>query len=526
MDNYKNILQVAVTGFLLFFYVFLLNSSEQVSPTVLEILKVAVLISMSVVVVNIVSFILLYIWFGRQTTKQPTKLLKLVLSILLYTICAFIVLYILGQDSTKLFTTSLLYTTILGFALKEPLSNLLSGVFIQIAQPFQIGDRIKLMGLEGVVESINWNSTDIRLDSGELTLIPNSSIINKDVKLITSGLVYRTVEFTTPANSRPHQVMDIAYKAVVNHPNIDLNKPLFVRMKSYGQYKLFYYPNNISEAEVHTDSEILCRIWYALSRFDMGIDYQPTENEYLLQLVSTIEFFKDFSVEAQRLLVQHSKTLLFDDGELLDPQHLLFPAMFLVVTGCLEIDQKLSVANLETITVKPFSRRPKAHSSCKLKPTVVKQVASELAEHIGPVAFSLTYQAAQKITSLYWLYLNLADEIGELDQREAFLRHQPKNPTEQFQAGDFFGEMTLFLGEPLPNVKMITVEETELLAITPASVAIALHHDGISIDTLSQYITEYHDNYLRGTLQEISSRNFTFLPLLSHISEEIKNSPD
>ncbi|MFM6345834.1 MAG: mechanosensitive ion channel protein MscS, partial [Dolichospermum sp.] len=110
--------------------------------------------------------------------------------------------------------------------------------------------------------------------------------------------------------------------------------PVFVRMWSYGleevNYKLFYYPKNYSEAENHTDPEIRCRVWYALSRTGLGTEYQSTENERLLQLVSNIEFFRNLTVEAQMLLVEHSKTLLFDADELLDHQHLISPALFLV----------------------------------------------------------------------------------------------------------------------------------------------------------------------------------------------------
>ncbi|MBE9218754.1 mechanosensitive ion channel domain-containing protein [Dolichospermum flos-aquae] len=518
MKNFLVLFQVALTGCLLFAYVVVLNNPQQVFPIVLYGLKIAVLISISMVIVNAVSFLLINFWLTRKKRTRPSRLLKLIISVFLYLICIFIILRILGQETTMFFTTSALFTAIVGFAMQEPLGNFLSGVFLQINQPFQIGDQIQFQGLEGivvegVVESIDWNSTDIRLNSGEITYIPNGLIAKELVKMIDSGSVYRTVDFTISAKVPPNQVMDTACKAVINQPlpNINLDKPVFVRMWSYGleevNYKLFYYPKNYSEAENHTDPEIRCRIWYTLSRTSMGSEYQSTENERLLQLVSNIEFFRNLTVEAQSLLVEHSKTLLFDADELLDYQHLLSPAMFLVVRGCVAIEQKL-VPNLETVTFKPVSRQPQNHnqSSYALKPIVIEQVASALAKYIGPVAFSLTYQTAKEVSSLYWLYASLAAEIENIDQRQEFLGYQPDAPTEKFLIGDFFGEMNLFLGEPLPSMKIITVEDTEILALTPAAVANALHHDGISINTMSQYIAQYHHNYLSGTLQEVSSR--------------------
>ncbi|MDB9308478.1 mechanosensitive ion channel [Aphanizomenon sp. CS-733/32] len=529
MRNFLALFQVAFTGCLLFVYVVVLNNPQQVFPIVLYGLKVAVLISISIVIVNALSFLLINFWLTRRKRTRPSRLLKLIVSGFLYLICIFVILRILGQETTTFFTTSALFTAIVGFAMQEPLGNFLSGIFLQINQPFQIGDQIQFQGLEGVVESIDWNSTDIRLNSGEITYIPNGAIAKELVKMIASGSVYRTVDFTTSANIPPNQVMDTACKAVINQPlpNINLDQPVFVRMWSYGltevNYKLFYYPKNYSEAENHTDPEIRCRVWYALSRTSMGSEYQSTENERLLQLVSNIEFFRNLTVKAQSLLVENSKTLLFDAEELLDYQNLLSPAMFLVVRGCVAIEQKL-VPNSTTITFKPFSRQPQNHtqSSYALKPIVIEQVASELAKYIGPVAFSLTYQAAKEVSSLYWLYASLAAEIENIDQRQEFLRRQPDAPTEKFLIGDFFGEMNLFLGEPLPLVKITAVEDTEIFAITPVAVANALHHDGISINTMSRYITQYHNNYLTGTLQEAPSRILNQDGISEQIQEHLK----
>lgn len=516
MKNFLTLFQLAFSACLLFVYVLLLNNREQVFPTILEILKVTVLVSISVVIVNALSFLIINVWFTRKKRKQPSKLLKLVISVILYSICAFIILTILGQDTTRFFTTSALFTAIAGFAMQEPLGNLLSGIFLQIKQPFQIGDRIEFQGLEGVlvegiVESVDWSSTDVRLNSGEITYIPNGAIAKDVLKIVVPGSVYRTIDFSANANIPPNQVTEIVTKAVLNqpHPNINLDKPLYVRMWSYGleevNYKLFYYPINYSEAENHTDPEIRCRVWYALSRAGLGFEYQTTENERILELVNNIPFFNNLSIQAQSLLVEHSKTLLFDKEELLDRDDIFSPAMFLVVKGCVSIEEEL-LPNVTKVTVKPFSRQPQNHTESKyaLKAVVIEQVASELARYIGPVAFSKTYQAAQDVSSLYWLYLSAAQEIENIDHRKQFLQHQPKVPTQEFLPGDFFGEMSLFVGEPLPNVNIITLEETEILAITPAAVVTALAQDGISINTICQYVNQYYTNYLTGTLQELS----------------------
>ena len=61
----------------------------------------------------------------------------------------------------------------LGFALKDTISNLLSGVLILLYRPFEIGNRIKIAGYEGIVVSIDLRYTELEGEESKI-LIPNS----------------------------------------------------------------------------------------------------------------------------------------------------------------------------------------------------------------------------------------------------------------------------------------------------------------------------------------------------------------
>jgi small-conductance mechanosensitive channel/CRP-like cAMP-binding protein len=531
MKNFLLLFQAGLTGCLLFSYVFVLSNPEQILPVIIEILKIVVLISISVVFVNTISFLIIDFWFTHKQGKQPSKLLKFTVSVVLYGIAAAVVLQILGKDTTQFFTTSALFAAVVGFAMQEPLGNLLSGVFLQINQPFQIGDWIEFQALdgmmvEGVVESVDWDSTDIRQKSGEITYIPNGSIAKNLVKMAAAGNVYRTVDFTVPPNIPPNQVMDIACKALINQPpaNVNLDKPLFARMWSYGleeiNYKLFYYPKNYSEAETHTDPEIRCRLWYALNRAGLTTEYQQSEKQHLLQLVNAVEFFRDLSLEAKSLIIEESKTLLFDREELLDNQQLFSGTMFLLVSGSILVQNKLVHTSKGNITI-PLNQNPQNdyRASLALKPPVIEQVSVQLAKYIGPVAFSLTKEAAKTAPSLYSLYSTLSSEIHNPQQREEFLLHQPPAPTEELLAGDFFGEMCLFLGQPLPKIKITTIEETQLLGITPNALLSALDRDGIDISVIAQQVSNYYHSYLVSSLQELPSEMLNGTSILEQIQQ-------
>ncbi len=71
----------------------------------------------------------------------------------------------------------------LGFALKDSISNLLSGVLILLYRPFEIGNRIKISGYEGIVISIDLRYTE--LDSeGNKVLIPNSKLFTDPITVL------------------------------------------------------------------------------------------------------------------------------------------------------------------------------------------------------------------------------------------------------------------------------------------------------------------------------------------------------
>lgn len=74
----------------------------------------------------------------------------------------------------------------LGFALKDALSNLLSGALILIYQPFSTGDRISAGASEGEIIEINLRYTVLQ-GKDRKYLIPNSSLFTTQVAILTNN---------------------------------------------------------------------------------------------------------------------------------------------------------------------------------------------------------------------------------------------------------------------------------------------------------------------------------------------------
>lgn len=82
---------------------------------------------------------------------------------------------------------------IVGFATKDILNNLLSGVLILWNQPFHIGDYIFVKGNEGTVEFIGVRATKLRKDDGELVLIPNGEMYSNALVIRGAGAARRFI---------------------------------------------------------------------------------------------------------------------------------------------------------------------------------------------------------------------------------------------------------------------------------------------------------------------------------------------
>jgi MscS family membrane protein len=80
----------------------------------------------------------------------------------------------------------------LGLAAQDTVANLFGAVAIFLDKPFYIGDRIKVEGVEGDVESIGLRSTRIRNPDGHHVTVPNKLMGNAIITNVTRRPTIRT----------------------------------------------------------------------------------------------------------------------------------------------------------------------------------------------------------------------------------------------------------------------------------------------------------------------------------------------
>jgi small-conductance mechanosensitive channel len=69
----------------------------------------------------------------------------------------------------------------IGFGLQNLVANFVAGLVILFERPIEVGDRIKLDGVEGNVRDISFRSTTVVTNDNIVIIVPNSSILNNNV---------------------------------------------------------------------------------------------------------------------------------------------------------------------------------------------------------------------------------------------------------------------------------------------------------------------------------------------------------
>lgn len=89
-----------------------------------------------------------------------------------------VALGVLGLDFTTLLGTLGLTSVVIGFSLRDVLSNYFSGVILLASRPFRLGDQIVIKEFEGTVRQIELRATTLVTYDGRVVYIPNQEVFS------------------------------------------------------------------------------------------------------------------------------------------------------------------------------------------------------------------------------------------------------------------------------------------------------------------------------------------------------------
>jgi len=237
------------------------------------IFRIGYIIVLAYILVKVLTFVFRKIGDMAGTHRITVTMLIPLLKIGIYaTAIYFIISAVLQPSLSQLIAFSGLFGAALGFGLKDIFADIIGGIVIAFERPYQIGDKISVLGAYGEVKDIGLRSTRIITPDDSSVSIPNFSIFNEATASANAGKTEMMVviDLFIDAQSEAGSAMDILRDAVVTskYVYISSSRPYTILIDDFPFYKRIRakaYVNDL-RSEFEFRSEVTRRAWIALQR--------------------------------------------------------------------------------------------------------------------------------------------------------------------------------------------------------------------------------------------------------------------
>ncbi|MDZ4200060.1 MAG: mechanosensitive ion channel family protein, partial [Kiritimatiellia bacterium] len=172
-------------------------------------------------------------WLTVRANRTASKLDDMLVPLVRKTLRITIVLLALIQVATTLSDkpiTSLIAglgvgSLAIALAAQDTIKNFFGSLVILSDKPFELGERIKVEGIDGTAESVGFRSTRIRTLEGHLVTIPNGDMANRIVENLSKRpRLRRLFNVTIPYDTPPEKVRrarDLLLEILRDHEGMD-----------------------------------------------------------------------------------------------------------------------------------------------------------------------------------------------------------------------------------------------------------------------------------------------------------------
>jgi small-conductance mechanosensitive channel/CRP-like cAMP-binding protein len=290
---------------------------------------------------------------GRVTNRPPVKLLRDVMMALLLAFTTIPILQSqLQLNVSTVVGTSAVLSLVLGFALQDTLSNLFSGISLQMEGPFKEGDYIRVQTHEGRVVQISWRSCSIMTNRSEIVTLPNALIAKEAVKNFTRFNEPMGAEIIIGAtyNVAPNHFKSEVLAGLLAIDMVAKDPAPIVRVQEFGdssmKYLIRFYLSDYAQVTLVQD-EVLTHLWYRFGRAGIEIPYpqrvvttktaDSTPHRLANEAVASLELFSAFEQDERQDLLASARERRFGRGEAVVQEGDLGETFYAVVTGTLAV---------------------------------------------------------------------------------------------------------------------------------------------------------------------------------------------
>ena len=187
-----------------------------------------------------------FLWtpLERKThLKVPNAARRFVAFIILLLASFGIIAFVYNQQLTSLLATSGVLAMILGLAIQINISNIFSGIALNVERPLRIGDWVKIGSYnDGKVVDIGWRSVTLELINGSCLTIPNSNASETNIINYSHPKKVIMNHFSVYMDGRhaPSDITPVLQDALSNNDMILKEPKPFARFEGYMEWATEY----------------------------------------------------------------------------------------------------------------------------------------------------------------------------------------------------------------------------------------------------------------------------------------------
>ena len=153
---------------------------------------------------------------GNLGLAGGTTIFSGLLKVIIWATAALVIMAQLNIDITGALASLTIFSLVIGMAMQESASNMIISTQLMIDKPFQVGDKIEVMSIMGVVVDIGFMSTKIRTPAEHMVILPNKVIASEKITNYAKGgpsdsprRVNLRVDFTVDYGESPAHVKQV-----------------------------------------------------------------------------------------------------------------------------------------------------------------------------------------------------------------------------------------------------------------------------------------------------------------------------
>jgi small-conductance mechanosensitive channel len=182
--------------------------------------------------------------FGEGMARQrlfAKKLASFVRLGVFFVAAALVVTILLGGQERALIGVLGTFGLAVGFALKDTMSSIVTGVLILVDQPFQVGDRVRFGSIYGEVEEVGLRSVKIHTPDDDTVSIPNNKFLTESVSSANAGTLQMMVSipFYISVTEDFRSARKIVYDACVTSRFVFLDRPVEIEIEEVARDTAF-----------------------------------------------------------------------------------------------------------------------------------------------------------------------------------------------------------------------------------------------------------------------------------------------